>query len=45
MLRRLLGALFGWAGRRRDAAVSAALDEPHERVDHDLARLLRESGD
>jgi hypothetical protein len=39
--------LVAWAAHRRDAMVTAALDEPEDLRpwDHDLGQLLRESTD
>jgi hypothetical protein len=46
-MRRLLARLLAWAAHRRDAMVTAALEEPEELRpwDRDLAQLLRESLD
>lgn len=46
MIARLLAALFTWAARRRDAAVTAALDPRRPGPwDHELDAMLRESFD
>jgi hypothetical protein len=47
VIRRLLARFWAWAAARRDAQVTAALEEPEELRpwDRDLAQLLRESLD